>query len=83
LALRTKREGSKEGRKEENKKKEQENGTIKYTRINKWKDVLRRCKLGNTYKNKIRQKYEPHKEAERKKELKRYVSSGMLRCVVA
>jgi hypothetical protein len=48
--------GKKEGRKKENKKKEQKDGTIKYTRINKWKDVLRRCKRENTCKSEIRQK---------------------------
>jgi hypothetical protein len=57
LALRTKREGRKEGRKDENKKKEQKNGTRKYTSINARKDVLRRCKRGNTYKNDVRQTY--------------------------
>jgi hypothetical protein len=38
------KEVRKEGKKEENKKKEQKNGTINYIRINEWKDMLRRCK---------------------------------------
>jgi flagellar biosynthesis/type III secretory pathway protein FliH len=50
-----KKKGRKEGRKEGRKQEEQKNGTIKYTRINKWKDALRRCKRGNTCKSEIRQ----------------------------